>query len=68
MTQRRSHSWLEACCSTATGFLIAMSFTWAWHLYFGTSKLEDFIYVFALTIVSIVRQYLWRRAFNAWRA
>lgn len=66
--QSRTSSITEACCNTASGFVIAVLFTICWHYYFTTAIHEDVLYVLCLTVVSVVRSYVWRRVFNWWAA
>lgn len=70
--QPRRASLLEAFASTATGFIISYSATFAIMPLFGlhTNASQNFWIVMIYTVISIVRQYIWRRIFNwlQWRA
>ena len=67
MTQLRRHSFLEACLNTATGFCVSYL---AWpivcrfvlHVPFHAGRGLEVIGVF--TVLSVSRNYLWRRIFN----
>lgn len=66
MSQRKSHSLLEACLNTASGFVVSLV-VWHWvakwygiPMPLGTNLEITGIF----TIVSIARSYLWRRIFN----
>lgn len=67
MSQPRRHSLLESCLNTASGFLVSYL---AWpivcrfvlHVPFHTGSGLEVIAVF--TVLSIARNYAWRRAFN----
>lgn len=67
MTQLRRHSLLESCLNTATGFLVSFS---AWPLVCRFILHEPFrpgrgLGVIAFfTVLSVTRNYLWRRIFN----
>lgn len=67
--QSRKHSLLEATLNTLSGFLvtlIAQSFIYP--LYnLQTSFYTNLHLASIFTILSILRSYIWRRAFNAWR-
>ena len=66
--QTRAGSAFEACCNTASGFAMALLFTWAWQRWVAPIQDADgvFSYVLMMTMVSVLRSYLWRRAFE-WR-
>ena len=71
--QKRKHSVLEAVLNTASGFIISMAlgpiiFPW---FGFHPTVVENFWIVFAYTVVSVIRSYIWRRTFvwlhvNGW--
>ena len=69
MTQPRKHSWLEASCNTASGFVVSYLVglvvypMLGWHI----SQLQNAQVVGVFTVISIVRSYAWRRAFNWWQ-
>lgn len=68
MKQPRWESFLESCVSTATGFVVSMT---AWQFYVApeyglpVSWSMNFEITAIFTVLSIVRGFLWRRAFNA---
>lgn len=66
--QSRKHSWLEACANTATGFVISYTVSVIGYHAMGAtvSAGQNAVIVGTLTIVSIVRAYVWRRIFNGW--
>lgn len=64
--QSKLGSFTEACLNTATGFVISLV---VWHFvaraYGIPMPIGENLQITAIfTIVSIVRSYLWRRAFN----
>jgi hypothetical protein len=65
--QSKLGSAIEACANTAVGYLIALVcmriIMWAYDFPMGTK--ETSIVVFWMTIVSVVRGYVIRRAWNA---
>ena len=64
--QSRLHSWFEACLNTATGFCISYAFT-VLYMHAVDAKVtsgQNLTLVGVLTIVSVVRSYVWRRIFN----
>ena len=69
MSQLRRHSLLESCCSTATGF--ALSLLAGFYIYplfgFPVTVGENFGITLCFTVISIGRQYVWRRVFNWWQ-
>lgn len=69
MSQLRRHSLLESCCSTATGFVLSFLATFLIYPLVGlkTTTAQNFWVVIAFTVISIIRQYIWRRAFNWWQ-
>lgn len=60
--QSKYKSWLESCSSTVTGFFISLL---TWYL-LGLSIQLSLVGTLILTIVSILRQYVFRRIFNQW--
>lgn len=67
MTQLRRHSLLESCLNTASGFLVSylawpVVCRWVLHMPFHAGPGFEVIGVF--TVLSIARNYLWRRVFN----
>ncbi len=66
MSQSKTHSWLEACANTATGFLISYAASVIGYHAMGVqvSAAQNGAVVGFLTVVSIVRSYVWRRIFN----
>jgi len=71
MTQLRRHSLLESCLNTATGFLVSFSL---WPIVCRLILHEPFrpargLGVIAFfTVLSVARNYLWRRVFNRRRS
>lgn len=64
--QSKLGSFTEACLNTATGFVISLV---VWHFvaraYGIPMPFEENLEITAIfTVVSILRSYLWRRAFN----
>lgn len=68
MSQSRRHSLVEACASTAVGFVVSMVLQHFVMRAMGrpTTLAEDAAVVSIFTVVSIVRGYVLRRAFNRW--
>lgn len=66
--QSRYHSAIEACVSTAVGYLIAVAAQAVVFPLFGihASHSDHFGIAAIFTGVSLVRGYLVRRAFNRW--
>lgn len=66
MSQLRRHSFAEACLSTATGFLVSYAIgLWVFPAFnFPVTPVQNLWIVSIFTLVSIVRQYIWRRVFN----
>lgn len=71
MTQPKTHSFLEVCANTATGFIISFAATFAVMplLNIHTNASQNFWMTFIYTFISIARSYFWRRTFNyfQWR-
>lgn len=69
--QRRRTSLLEASLSTLTGFIISYAATFAIMPLLGihTNAAQNFYMVMIYTVISVIRQYIWRRIFNwlQWR-
>jgi len=68
MPQSRRHSLLEAWANTLSGFIISII---AGELIFPAMGLpvshgQNLQIVLFFTIISIIRTYCWRRAFNWW--
>lgn len=66
MSQRRAHSALEASLSTASGFVLSYAVGLVVYPLMGwrLSPAQNFWVVLVFTVLSLVRQYLWRRGFN----
>ena len=67
MSQKKSQSLLEACCNTASAFVISVCvWTYVVSPIYGINKdfTENVGIVGIFTVISIVRSYLWRRLFN----
>lgn len=67
MSQKKSHSLLEALCNTASGFIVSMlvwRFIAAPYLGIPVSMQDNLVITGIFTAASIVRGYLWRRLFN----
>lgn len=67
--QLRRHSFLEACLNTASGFIVSFAATFVVFPYIlgiETSAADNLIVTVFFTLISVVRSYLWRRAFNCW--
>lgn len=67
MTQLRRHSLLESCLNTASGFLVSFSLwpvvcRFILHEPFRPARGVGVIAFF--TVLSVLRNYLWRRIFN----
>lgn len=64
--QKRKHSLLEACISTAIGFVLAYLFNYICLPLFGfyPSHGQIFWYTVIFTVLSIIRGYFVRRLFN----
>lgn len=65
--QLRRHSFLEACLNTASGFVVSFTATFVvfpWMLGVQTTIEENFWITVFFTVISVIRSYLWRRAFN----
>jgi hypothetical protein len=64
--QSRSCSLLEACTNVALGFLLALPTQWVVYPQFGirTTFATDSAIALIFTVVSLVRSYLVRRAFE----
>lgn len=70
MTQSRRHSLLEVTCSTAFGYVIAVSAQVLIFPLFGLYvPFHDNLAIGAIfTVISIARSYVFRRVFNRWVA
>lgn len=68
MTQRRLSSLVETCVGVAIGFLVSLVIThWLLPAYGHPVTWSANVQITAIyTVVSIVRGYLVRRAFNRW--
>jgi hypothetical protein len=66
--QSRRHSALEATIGTAVGFVVSLGVTWAVFPWFGwsVSPAKNLGITAVFTVVSVVRSYAVRRAFNYW--
>jgi len=66
MSQPRRHSLLEQSLNTASGFVISYFMSmFLWHrLGVPISNAQNTIVVAVLTVVSVLRGYVWRRVFN----
>ena len=64
--QSRVSSIIESCCNTASGFLIAWAMTIFVFPFFGIMLTvgKGFIITTVMTVVSVIRSYVWRRYFN----
>lgn len=68
--QSKRSSFIEACLNTASGFVLSLV---VWHFvamaYGIPMPFDQNLQITGIfTVVSIVRSYVWRRAFNgAWR-
>ena len=64
--QSRKHSLLEALLNTASGFITSLLTQWLVFPWFNLhpSFHENLALTAIFTVVSIVRSYAWRRAFN----
>lgn len=69
MTQLRRHSLLEASLNTLSGFVISFISTFIIYPLLGvrTTGLQNFWIVVSFTVISVIRSYCWRRAFNWWQ-
>lgn len=70
MSQSRAGSFLEASLNTASGFVVSLV---VWHFLAAAYDIPmplvtNLEITGIFTVVSIARSYLWRRAFNWWRA
>lgn len=67
--QLRRHSLLEASLNTASGFIISIAAGYIIFPLLGwqISTAQNFEAVGMFTIISIIRSYVWRRAFNCWQ-
>lgn len=67
--QLRKHSIIESCASTGTGFCISLAATFLIYPAFGvrTTPEQNLWTTLAFTVISIIRQYFWRRVFNWWQ-
>jgi len=65
--QSRRHSFIESCANTAFGFIISIAASFAIFPLIGvqSNATQNVLAVVAFTIVSIIRNYLIRRIFNA---
>jgi len=68
MTQSKKHSALEAIANTAIGYGIAVATQMIVFPIFGihATPSTNFAIGGVFTVVSLVRSYVLRRAFNAW--
>ena len=66
MSQSRTHSAIESIANTATGFLVSWGvWTAIGPMYgFEGGHAENLSIVCIFTVTSMLRSYLWRRAFN----
>lgn len=64
--QAKKASLFEACLNTASGFVlsIVISNFYFWTIGANVTHAQNFSLVAILTVVSIVRSYVWRRIFN----
>jgi len=66
--QPRHHSAAEAALNTASGF--AISYLAGLFIFpaagMPVTPSQNFVVVSAYTVISLVRSYVWRRAFNHW--
>jgi len=64
--QSKTHSLIEACLNTASGFII--SYIVGLYLFplmgWKITPTENFLVVSIYTVISVIRSYVWRRAFN----
>ena len=69
MSQSRKASLLEACANMATGMVVSYIVgliifpLLGWPVSHGTNAIAVSIF----TVTSLIRSYLWRRAFNWWQ-
>ncbi len=69
MTQSRRHSFLEAWANTLSGLFVSLLLghflfpAMGWELSLG----QNITVTLVFTVVSIIRTYCWRRAFNWWQ-
>lgn len=65
--QSKIQSLIESCTNTAIGFVLALlvQIGLTWMMDIPTSVGQDFVITCIFTIISILRSYTVRRAFNA---
>lgn len=70
MTQTKRGSFIESCANTAFGFIISVAASFIIFPALGvqSNATQNVLAVVAFTFVSIARNYIVRRAFNAYRA
>jgi hypothetical protein len=64
--QKKTHSFLEACLNTATGFVISYAAGWIVFPWFGFAWTPEkgLGLTLIFTVISVIRSYAWRRIFN----
>ncbi len=64
--QSRTHSLVEACLNTASGFIISVfvQFGVSWYYNLSLSFGQNVLITLVFTVVSVLRSYFWRRYFN----
>jgi SNF family Na+-dependent transporter len=64
--QSRTHSLIEACANTASGFLVSLAAAHAVFPAFGChiTTAQNIGITLIFTVLSIARSYVWRRIFN----
>lgn len=69
MSQRHRHSFGEACLNTATGFGLSWALSPAFYHLAGVQvgPGQNLFIVGCFTVLSVLRSYAWRRAFNWWQ-
>lgn len=70
MRQLRRYSLLESTLNTVTGFLLAFAagfVIYPWITGHPVSPLDNLKITGPYTVISVVRGYIWRRAFNWWQ-
>lgn len=66
MGQPKLHSFIESCMNTSSGFVLGYVSNILLFPLFGIhiSVAATFWYTMILTVISVVRGYVWRRIFN----